>query len=123
MLEAYIIDTREHRKYLPKLKTINRVPIEIKELDKRTKEKTILKIMDNIWKYIGTYRLVKPGVMDEEPCFYVNDEVGSSITHSDKPNTSMHPFIYSPNAKVDDAATTTYSIVWALEDIKKEQYL
>ena len=79
--------------------------------------------MEKAWRYIGTYRLVKPGVMDEEPCFYINDEVGSAITHSDTPNTRMMPFIYSPNCKQDDAATITYSVVWATEDIKKENYL
>lgn len=32
MLEAYILDTREHRHFLPKLKTINRVSIDLKDL-------------------------------------------------------------------------------------------
>jgi len=118
MLEAYMLDTREEKGYLPNLKTINRVPITITDIGARTKEKNILKLMDNIWKYVGTYRLVRPGVMDEEPCFYINDEVGTSITHSDKPNTKMFPLIYSPNCKIDDHETTTYSIAFPIEEIK-----
>ena len=87
MLEAYILDTREHRKFLPNLKTINKIPIDVKELEARTKEKKILDIMRGMWRLTNSYRLVKPGKMDEEPTFYINDEVGSSICYSDTPNT------------------------------------
>lgn len=108
---------------MPHLKTINRVQIEIKDLGERTKIKNNLKIMDTIWRYVGSYRLVKPGVMDEEPCFYVCDEVGNSLCHNDTPNCMMLPLIYSPNCKVDDPATTTYSICWPKEEIKASNYL
>lgn len=114
ILEAYILDTREHRHFLPNLKTINRIPIEVKDLGERTKEKKVLDINDKIWRYSGTYRLVKPGVMDEEPCFYINDEVGTSISHDDTPNSKMLPLIYSPNNQHDDAAAITYSVVWPI---------
>jgi tubulin--tyrosine ligase-like protein 12 len=40
--------------------------------------------------------------MDEENVWYLMDEVGSSMKHSDKPNFAVHPFIYSPNNKIDD---------------------
>ena len=79
--------------------------------------------MDDMWRYVGTYRLVKPGVMDEEPCFYMPDEVGAAITHSDVFNVKMMPIIYSPNCCHDDAACMTYSILWPTDDIKKEGYL
>jgi tubulin--tyrosine ligase-like protein 12 len=59
--------------------------------------------MRNIWKYVNSYRLVKPGVMDEEPTFYINDEVGTSISHNDDPNVKLAPFIYSPNCEVGDS--------------------
>jgi hypothetical protein len=103
MLEAYILDTREHRHFLPNLKTINQIPLDIKELDKRTLEKKILQISKDMWRQVGSYRLVKPGKMDEEPTFYICDEVGTSICHSDDPNTKLAPIIYSPNNEVDDS--------------------
>jgi peroxiredoxin family protein len=59
--------------------------------------------------------------MDEECTFYINDEVGSSIVHSDTPNSKMSPLIYSPNCEADDAQTMTYSVLWAINDIKKDE--
>jgi tubulin--tyrosine ligase-like protein 12 len=47
--------------------------------------------------------------MDEESIWYIMDEVGSSIAHSDVPNLAVHPFIYAPNNKFD-AHTITYSV-------------
>lgn len=64
--------------------------------------------MDNMWRYVNQYRLTKPGpndntIMDEEPTFYINDEVGTSIMHSDAPNIKLVPIIYSPNCEPDDS--------------------
>ena len=44
------------------------------------------------------------------------DEVGTAMRHSDEPNFAVHPFIYSPNMKLDDH-TITYSIAWPIKDI------
>ena len=103
MLEFYILDTKDARGYLPNLKTINKIPIEMKGLEERSLEKKILQLMNGIWKLSNSYRLVRPGRMDEEPTFYINDEVGSSICHSDQPNTKMSPLIYSPNCEAEDS--------------------
>ena len=124
MLEFYILDTREARGFLPNLKTINKIPIDkLKGLEERSIEKKILELMNGVWKLCNSYRLVKPGKMDEEPTFYINDEVGCSICHSDQPNTKMSPLIYSPNCEPDDSQTMTYSVVWATKDIKNNEYL
>jgi len=47
--------------------------------------------------------------MDEENIWYLMDEVGTAMRHSDQPNVAIHPFIYSPNGKLDDH-TITYSV-------------
>ncbi len=47
--------------------------------------------------------------MDEENVWYLQDEVGSAMKHSDEPNVAVHPFIYSPNNKLDEQ-TITYSV-------------
>jgi len=123
MLEAYIMDTREHRNFLPNLKTINRVAIDISDLGLRTREKRILAAMDKMWRVVGTYRLVKPGKMDEEPTFYINDEVGCAVSHSDTPNTKMSPLIYCPNCEGDDPKTVTFTVMWPAENIEARAVL
>jgi len=109
--------------FMPNLKTINRVPVDQTDIGMRTKEKKLLSIMDKIWRVCGTYRLVKPGKMDEEPCFYITDEVGNAINHSDAPNVKMAPLIFSPNCEHDDDKAMTYSVMWPIEKIKKEHYI
>ncbi len=47
--------------------------------------------------------------MDEENVWYINDEVGCAMRHSDDPNFAVHPFIYAPNNTID-AYTITYSV-------------
>jgi hypothetical protein len=86
VLELYINEMRPKANggwMLPNLKTVNRIPVNITDIVQRTKNRKALEISDKIWQYCQNYRLVRPGVMDEEPIFYINDEVGSSISHSD----------------------------------------
>jgi tubulin--tyrosine ligase-like protein 12 len=66
--------------------------------------------------YAGSYRLVTEEQMDEEAIWYIMDEVGSVMKHSDNPNLAVHPFIYSPNNKMDEK-TITFSICWPLKNV------
>lgn len=108
---------------LPNLKTINKIPLDVVDLAERNKHKEALVVHDKLWKYCGTYRLVKPGVMDEEPIFYINDEVGSAINHSDDPNSRIAPFIWIPNCDGNYDQAKTFSIMWQTKNIEKEHYL
>ena len=94
---------------MPALLEINGVPLKISDLAAREKEKNIRKVLQKMWAYIGTYRIVTDDQMDEENVWYINDEVGCAIRHSDQPNFAMHPFIYAPNHTMD-AHTITYSV-------------
>lgn len=40
--------------------------------------------------------------MDESSVWYVLDELGSFVQHSDTPNVKIMPFLYLPNGKLDD---------------------
>lgn len=115
-LEEYILKNRPEKGFLPALRTINDVSVSITDEAERVKERNIRKVMRELWKYAGTYRIVTEEQMDEENVWYINDEVGSLIKHSDQPNIAIHPFIYAPNNKFD-AHTITYSICWPLKDM------
>lgn len=73
--------------------------------------------------YAGTYRIVSEDQIDEENIWYINDEVGCSLGHSDNPNFAIHPFVYAPNNKLGDAQTITYSICWPLTDVNEGDVL
>jgi hypothetical protein len=83
----------------------------------RGKERKIRKVMRELWKYAGTYRIVSEEQMDEENIWYINDEIGSLFKHSDQPNFAMHPLIYAPSNKIDDPHTISYSVCWPLKNL------
>jgi hypothetical protein len=82
-LEEFILLKREQLNILPNLKEINSVSIKITDKNERQRESKIRKVMDNLWMYVGSYRLVTEEQMDEEAIWYVMDEVGSFVKHSD----------------------------------------
>ncbi len=53
---------------------------------------------------------------DEESIWYVMDELGTYINHSDKPNMIVVPFIFSKSNTFKDDMIT-YSIMWPIHDI------
>ena len=108
-LEAYIIEHRPSKGFLPALREVNGVSIKVTDAAQRSRERDIRQVMQKLWMYVGTYRLVTEEQMDEENIWYINDEVGCSIRHSDSPNFAIHPFIYAPNGTFD-AHTITYSV-------------
>ncbi|CAD8093778.1 unnamed protein product [Paramecium sonneborni] len=76
-------------------------------------------IKQNLFKLTGNYRLLTSDQMDESAVWYLMDELGSSIQHSDTPNVSVVPFLYLPNGKIDDDAVA-YSILFPIKDIHQQ---
>ena len=60
--------------------------------------------------------------MDAESLWYINDEVGSAINHSDNPNFKITPFLYMPN-NVMDKDMISFSLMWPIKDIKLEEVI
>ncbi|KAF9106301.1 Tubulin--tyrosine ligase-like protein 12 [Mortierella sp. AM989] len=88
--------------------------------EEKKKQDIINKIMLEMWKYSQTYEyaVVDPsGQTKKESAWYIMDEVGSSIAHSDTPNCVCVPFIYVGRG------TVSYSIIYPIEDIPKGEAL
>ena len=68
-------------------------------------------ICSKIFRLAGCYRLASTEQLDESSCWYVNDELGSCIPHSDTPNVKLIPFLYAPNNKLDDKVVS-YTLLW-----------
>uniref|UniRef100_F6SYW5 Tubulin--tyrosine ligase-like protein 12 SET-like domain-containing protein n=1 Tax=Ciona intestinalis TaxID=7719 RepID=F6SYW5_CIOIN len=73
-------------------------------------------VLTEMWKYIHTYSShcssVPPNEAEEKvPIWYLMDEFGSRIRHSDEPTVKIVPFHYQPTG-------TTYSLMWLTQDME-----
>ena len=71
-----------------------------------------------MWAINRTYRLVSEEKYDEDAIYYLNDEFGTSINHSDVPNCCLFPIIFAKNNQFKEDMIT-YSLLWPKKNIKK----
>ena len=58
---------------------------------------------------MNSYRLANSEQLDETSIWYMMDEIGSTIEHSENFNAIVSPFLYAPNNKLDESAIS-YSV-------------
>lgn len=75
------------------------------------------RILRAMWLYLMTYRLADEEKLDETPVWYVMDELGSALRHSDIPNFKIAPFLFMPDGKLTSAIS--YSLLWPINDTHK----
>jgi len=118
-LEEYICKSREDKGILPKLKLINGVDIGIVEMEERNKIRDAIEIMQKLPLIANCY-VVGQGV-GSQAVWYLNDEVGSIIGHSDTPNVRMRSFINSPTSAFNDPNAIGFTVMWPFKEIKNKQ--
>ncbi|KAK6054794.1 hypothetical protein COOONC_07697, partial [Cooperia oncophora] len=69
-------------------------------------------ILRKMWQYIQTYTVRFKPEIDEEglPIWYIMDEFGVRISHSDTPNAKVVPLYFIPH-------NTTYSVVFLTKEV------
>lgn len=78
------------------------------------KEDKVEQVFNEMWKYNNTYSVKSAKEGDALlPVWYVMDEFGSAIQHSDEPNMRIVPFIHLNEG-------IAYSILYPLKDIDDE---
>jgi tubulin--tyrosine ligase-like protein 12 len=80
------------------------------------------RIHERLFKLAGCYRLASTEKLDETSVWYVNDELGSSITHSDNPQVVLVPFLYSRSCHIGEEMEA-FTIMWAVKDIEEGQLI
>ncbi|XP_076666159.1 tubulin tyrosine ligase-like 12 [Andrena cerasifolii] len=70
-------------------------------------------VMNEMWRYNQSFSLSSGSVEDRMPIWYIMDEVGSAINHSDDPNFRTVPFLYLPEG-------ITYTLLFPIKDVKYE---
>ncbi|XP_063704631.1 tubulin--tyrosine ligase-like protein 12 [Culicoides brevitarsis] len=80
--------------------------------EENDQETSIEKVLNAMWRYVQTYSVNASGLAVENrmPIWYIVDEVGSAVHHSDTPNFRMVPFMH-----VDEQIT--YSLLFPIKDI------
>uniref|UniRef100_A0A8C3ADZ3 Tubulin tyrosine ligase-like family, member 12 n=1 Tax=Cyclopterus lumpus TaxID=8103 RepID=A0A8C3ADZ3_CYCLU len=73
---------------------------------------TVEMVMERMWKHNQTYKLSQGSPEDKVPVWYIVDEFGSRLQHSDQPSCSMAPFFYVQGG-------LAYSVLWPLQDLQE----
>ncbi|XP_047430657.1 tubulin--tyrosine ligase-like protein 12 [Mugil cephalus] len=73
---------------------------------------TVELVMECMWKYNQTYHLSQGSAEEKVPVWYIMDEFGSQMQHSDQPSCSMAPFFYIQGQ-------LAYSVLWPLQDLQE----
>ncbi|XP_052181367.1 uncharacterized protein LOC127794380 [Diospyros lotus] len=79
-------------------------------------EPLVDRVINAMWSYLMTYRLADEEKIDETSVWYVMDELGSALRHSDEPNFRVSPFLYMPDGKL--ASAVSFSILWPIQKIQ-----
>ncbi|XP_035989581.1 tubulin--tyrosine ligase-like protein 12 isoform X1 [Fundulus heteroclitus] len=69
-------------------------------------------ILERMWKYNQTYQLSQGSAEEKVPVWYVMDEFGSQVQHSDHPSCCMAPFFYIQGQ-------LAYTLLWPLQDLQQ----
>ncbi|KAL2327273.1 hypothetical protein Fmac_020700 [Flemingia macrophylla] len=75
------------------------------------------RIIKAMWQYLMTYRLADEEKLDETSVWYVMDELGSALRHSDEPNFIVAPFMFMPEGNL--ASAVSFSIQWPTQNVRK----
>ncbi|XP_028673574.1 tubulin--tyrosine ligase-like protein 12 [Erpetoichthys calabaricus] len=73
-------------------------------------ENVVNKVLSEMWKYNQTYQLSRGTAEEKVPVWYVMDEFGSEIQHSNEPTCCTAPLFYT-------SQQIAYTILWPLRDL------
>ncbi|XP_046873660.1 tubulin--tyrosine ligase-like protein 12 isoform X2 [Hypomesus transpacificus] len=73
---------------------------------------TVDLVMDSMWKYSQTYQLAQGSAEEKVPVWYIMDEFGSQVQHSDQPSCCMAPFFYTQSL-------LAFTVLWPLHDLQE----
>uniref|UniRef100_A0A3Q3W5A8 Tubulin--tyrosine ligase-like protein 12 SET-like domain-containing protein n=1 Tax=Mola mola TaxID=94237 RepID=A0A3Q3W5A8_MOLML len=93
---------------LPRMATLMGIDFQSEAPDADTVEL----VMERMWKYNQTYHLTHGSAEEKVPVWYIMDEFGSQVPHSQQPSCGMAPFYYIQGQ-------LAYSVLWPLQDLQE----
>ena len=116
-LTEYVIKNRAEKGFLPKLKLINDIPVDVVQKEVREAMTKCTELMKKLSLIARTYQLGA----QSQPIWYLMDEVGSAIQHSDTPNVKVMSFKHFPSNTASDQGVFDVSVMWPIKEIKKQE--
>ncbi|NXV91902.1 tubulin--tyrosine ligase-like protein 12 isoform X2 [Calonectris borealis] len=74
-------------------------------------EGSVEQVLQEMWKYNQTYQISQGTAEEKVPVWYIMDEFGSRIQHSDQPSFATAPLFYMPQQ-------IAYTVLWPLRDLE-----
>lgn len=71
-------------------------------------------VLKEMWRYNQSFSLSSGSIEDRMPIWYIMDEIGSAINHSDDPNFRTVPFLHLPTG-------ITYTLLFPIKDTDFEE--
>lgn len=73
------------------------------------------RVIGAMWLYLMTYRLADEEKIDETSVWYILDELGSTLRHSDEANFQVAPFLFMPEGTLESAIS--FSLLWPTRNV------
>ncbi|KAK2163923.1 hypothetical protein LSH36_72g06019 [Paralvinella palmiformis] len=104
-------EARDHLYSMPSLLERMSALMEI-EVGEKSMEDIVEDVLQTMWKFNLTYNIAGAPMATEDVCpvWYIMDEFGSRVQHSDSPTVLMVPFYYQPTQ-------LSYTLMWPIVDL------
>lgn len=103
-------DTHDARQALTELPDLLDRMCRLMGIVTESEEEKIKTVMTEIWRYNQSFSINHGSVENNILMWYIMDEVGSAINHSDEPNFRAVPFLHVPEG-------TTYTLLFPIRDV------
>ena len=90
-------------------------------MEERKKLHAAAALFAKIQRVVGNYTVSEVG--QQITAWFVNDEVGSLISHSDAPNCKMMTLLYSKTNDKLDGNLMPFTVMWPTKDIQANEVI
>lgn len=108
---AWLYDTKSARQNLTEEPGLLDRMCSLMDIDTNAKQQEIIEcVMNEMWRYNQSFSLNSQDIEKRMPMWYIMDEVGSAINHSDNPNFRAVPFLHVSKG-------ISYTILFPIKDV------
>lgn len=109
---AWLYDTKSARQSLTEVPNLLTRMCSVMDIDDTDadKQELIERVMNEMWRYNQWFSLSSQDVEERMPRWYIMDEVGLAINHSDDANFRAVPFLHVPTG-------ISYTILFPIKDV------